>query len=355
MNIFCVGLSHHTANVETRELFAGHGETECILRNAGCAEALLLTTCNRVEVYGASEKRVSTDDIARCLAREIERDAHEYASAFYRYEGEKCVQHLFRVASGLDSMVVGESEIFGQAKKAYESARASNVVGPYLHRLFQRAFRVAKQVRTHTEITRGLVSVGSVAVDLAQRIFGKLSDCRVLVLGAGEMSERTARALLSRGVTDLRVSNRSIDRAQELARVVGGRAISFDDWPAQCGEIDILITSTSSETPLLRPEDLAPMLRDRLDRPLFIIDIAVPRDVDPRVNEMEAVYLYDIDSLESVAEQSLALRRQQIAAAEAIIAEHVADFGEKMSLGLNRAQNPEHPPIGENSLRASEL
>ena len=356
MTLFCVGLSHHTANVETRERFAGHGETQCILRNAGCAEALLLTTCNRVEVYGASEKRVSTDEIARCLAREIEKDAHEYAPAFYRYEGEKCVQHLFRVASGLDSMVVGESEILGQAKKAYEAARSSRTAGPYLHRLFQRAFRVAKSVRTHTDITRGLVSVGSVAVDLAQRIFGRLSNCKVLVLGAGETSERTARALASRGVNDLRVSNRSSDRARELARIVGGQAIPFEQWPEQSRKIDILIASTSSETPLLTPENLAPMLRDRIDRPLFIIDIAVPRDVDARVNEMEGVYLYDIDSLQSVAEQSLALRRQQIAAAEAIIAEHVADFGDSISRGLNCvARTAEPPPVADGSLRASQL
>jgi glutamyl-tRNA reductase len=356
MTLFCAGLSHHTADVETRERFAGHVETECILRNAGCAEALLLTTCNRVEVYGASEKRVSTDEIARCLAREIEKDAHHYARAFYRYENEKCVQHLFRVTSGLDSMVVGESEILGQAKKAYESARTSGGAGPYLHRLFQRAFRVAKQVRTHTDITRGLVSVGSVAVDLAQRIFGQLSHCKVLVLGAGETSERTARALVSRGVDDLRVSNRSIDRAHELARMVGGRVIPFDEWPAQCREIDILITSTSSETPLLRPGNLGPMLRARVDRPLFIIDIAVPRDVDSSVNEMEGVYLYDIDSLQSVAEQSLALRRQQIAAAETIISEHVADFVDLISRGLNLAsRTTEHPSGADGSLRASEL
>src|SRR5260370_24178065 len=233
MNLFCVGLSHHTADVETRERFAGHAETNCILHRAGCTEALLLTTCNRVEVYAASEKRVSTDEIARCLARNIENNHNEYALPFYRYEDEKCVQHLFRVASGLDSMVVGESEILGQAKKAYESARKSGAAGPWLHRLFQRAFRVAKQVRTHTEITRGSVSVGSVAVDLAQPIFGQLSSCQVLVLGAGETSERTARALVSRGVTDLRVSNRSSDRAQELARLASGRAVRFDTWPQQ--------------------------------------------------------------------------------------------------------------------------
>jgi glutamyl-tRNA reductase len=356
MNLFCVGLSHHTAKVEMRERFAGHAETECILRKAGCAEALLLTTCNRVEVYGASEKRISTDEIARCLTPKIEGDADRHSPAFYRYEDEKCMQHLFRVASGVDSMVVGETEILGQAKEAYEAARASGAAGPFLHRLFQRAFRVAKQVRTHTEITRGSVSVGSVAVDLAQRIFGQLSGCKVLVLGAGKTSERTARALVSRGVHDLRVSNRSIDRAHELARVVDGRAVPFDEWPAQCREIDILITSTSSKTPLLRPENLGPMLRGRLDRPLFIIDIAVPRDVDPSVNELEGVYLYDIDSLKSVAEQSLALRRQQIAAAEAIIAEHVADFVDSISRGLDRAsQASEHPSLGESSLRTSEL
>src|SRR5881227_1153154 len=262
MTVFCIGLSHHTANVATLEQFAGSATAESIVREAGCPEALFLTTCNRVEVYAVSDRRISTDEIARCLMRKIDGDSHNYAPPFYRYEADKCVQHLFRVASGLDSMVVGESEIFGQAKKAYEMARQSGAAGPYLHRLFQRAFRVAKQVRTHTDIARGAVSVGSVAVDLAQRIFGRLSDCKVLVLGAGEMSERTARALISRGVTDLRVTNRSMDRAVELAQAVSGRAVSFDEWAPQCREIDILITSTASKTPLLTPEKLAPMLRE---------------------------------------------------------------------------------------------
>lgn len=354
MNVFCVGLSHHTANVATREQFAGNATAQSIAQQAGCAEALLLTTCNRVEVYAVSDKRVSTDEITRCLIPKTKRN--DYAPPFYRYEDNNCVQHLFRVASGLDSMVVGETEIFGQAKKAYESARTSGAVGPYLHRLFQRAFRVAKQVRTHTEIARGAVSVGSVAVELAQRIFGNLSECKVLVLGAGETSERTARALVSRGVSDLRVSNRSLDRAHELAQTVGGRAIPFDQWSRQCREIDILLTSTASETPLLTHDILAPMLRDRVDRPLFIIDIAVPRDVEPGVNEMDGVYLYDIDSIRSVAEQSLALRRQQVAAAEAIIADHVTQFVDSISRQVSRlSQTTEHSPLGENPLRASEL
>jgi glutamyl-tRNA reductase len=356
MNIFCVGLSHHNADVETLERFAGNAEADCLLRNSGCAEALVLTTCNRVEVYGASEMRVSTLDIARCLARTIDKHVPPDSTPFYRYEDAQCAQHLFRVASGLDSMVVGETEILGQAKKAYESAIQSGGAGPYLHRLFQRAFRVAKQVRTHTDITRGAVSVGSVAVDLAEKIFGNLASCKVLVLGAGETSERTARALLSRGVNDLRVSNRSAERAQNLVRLVAGRVIRFEEWPEQCREIDILITSTSSDVPLLGHENLAPMLRDRIDRPLFIIDIAVPRDVDPNVNELDGVYLYDIDSLQSIADQSLALRRQQIAAAEAIIAQHVSDFGESIARQLNRApRDAKHPPVGESPLRASEL
>jgi glutamyl-tRNA reductase len=236
------------------------------------------------------------------------------------------VAHLFRVASGIDSMVVGETEILGQVKKAYEAAHSSGTAGSILHRLFQRAFRVAKQVRTHTEITRGSVSVGSVAVELAGRIFGELKQRKVLLLGAGEMSERTARALVSRGVSDLRVSNRSPERARELATVVGGQVVAFESWMQQCAEVDILISSTSSETHLVHPENLHPILRERIDRPLFIIDIAVPRDVHPDVNQLEGVFLYDIDSLQSVADQSLVARRQKIASADSIINEHVQDF-----------------------------
>jgi len=345
MNLFCVGLSHHNADVEAREYFAGHVESDRALRNCGCNEALVLSTCNRVEVYAASEKRVSTDEIARCLV--CDDTAHRFAPPFYRYEGEKCAQHLFRVTSGLDSMVVGETEILGQTKKAYEAARATGAAGRYLHRLFQRAFRVAKQVRTHTEITRGAVSVGSVAVDLAHKIFGDLQNCKVLVLGAGETSERTIRALVSRGVADLRVSNRSPERGEALALAVNGRAIAFEQWLEQCGEIDILITSTSSEVPLLSQRRLAPMLRERIDRPLFIIDIAVPRDVAPDVNALDGVYLYDIDSLQSIAEQSLATRRAQVAAAEQIISQHVAEFDAMITRGLNcPAQSSEHPTVG---------
>src|SRR5205085_4833721 len=260
MNLFCVGLNHHNADVETREYFAGSVESDRALRNCGCNEALVLSTCNRVEVYAAAENFVPTEQIARCLARMEGLEINGHVETFYRYEAGDCVRHLFRVASGLDSMVVGETEILGQAKKAYEAARTAGAAGRYLHRLFQRAFRVAKQVRTHTEITRGAVSVGSVAVELAQKIFGDLRDCKVLVLGAGETSERTVRALLSRGVTDLRVSNRSLERARELANTVGGRAVDFEHWLDQCEEADIVIASTSAETFLLKPQNLGPVL-----------------------------------------------------------------------------------------------
>ncbi|HZR77763.1 MAG TPA: glutamyl-tRNA reductase [Chthoniobacterales bacterium] len=355
MNLFCVGLSHHSADLETRESFAGHAETDRILRSCGCDEALLLSTCNRVEVYAAAENFISTEQIARCLSRAQKVDLDARFNNFYRYEAADCVRHLFRVASGLDSMVVGETEILGQAKKAYEAARVAGAAGRYLHRLFQRAFRVAKHVRTQTEITRGAVSVGSVAVDLAQKIFGDLANCKVLVLGAGETSERTVRALVSRGVTDLRVSNRSPERAEALASAVNGRAVPFEKWRGQCGEIDILIASTSSEVPLLSQEQLAPVLRERIDRPLFIIDIAVPRDVAPDVNALDGVYLYDMDSLQSIAEQSLATRRAQVAAAEEIIASHVSQFIDLIARGLQSpGKNSDCSTVGESSLRASE-
>jgi glutamyl-tRNA reductase len=325
MNLFCVGISHHTANVETRERYVPKRPEESLRAESGCAEVLMLATCNRVEVYASASKAVTTEQIAHCLAPGGAQPGED-GSGFYRYEGEECVRHLFRVVCGLDSMVIGETEILGQVKKAYALARESGSAGPLLHRLFQRAFRVAKQVRSMTEITRGAVSIGSVVVDHAVKIFRDLAERKVLLLGAGEMSERTARALRTRGVSDIRVSNRSLKRAERLAASVRGRAVAFQRWPNECREIDILISSTAAQEPLVTPEILGPMIQERLDRPLIIIDVAVPRDVAPEVNEMDGVFLYDIDALQSIAEQSLALRRLQIAPADGIIAEHVADF-----------------------------
>ncbi len=357
MNLFCVGISHHTAEVEVRERYATQSKAETFLRDqCGCSEALVLATCNRVEVYGAAADSIPTTEIARSLLPNEQADLTE-APEFYRYESVDCVQHLFRVAAGLDSMVVGETEILGQTKKAYAQARELGTAGPCLHRLFQRAFRVAKQVRSRTEITRGAVSVGSVAVELAVKIFGELRGRKVLVLGAGETSERTARALVSRGVSDLRVSNRSLEHAQDLANLVGGCAVPFDCWQKECGEIDILISSTASDEALLTASMLRPIVSERRDRPLFIIDIAVPRDIAPDVNDLEGVYLYDIDSLQAIADQSLVRRRQEIAAGEEIIAEHVTAFSESTGDGKapGRIEAIAGPSLSEASLGVSEL
>lgn len=358
MNLFCVGISHHTANVETRERYARNSAVDIVLREQhGCAEALLLSTCNRVEVYGVADRSVSNQTIVDHLAAAAPPRESDDSSAFYRFDAEECVQHLFRVAAGLDSMVVGETEVLGQTKQAYETARSSGAAGPLLHRLFQRAFRAAKQVRTHTEITRGAVSVGSVAVDLAVKIFGDLKPRKALVLGAGETSERTARALASRGVRDLLVTNRSSERAEDLAASVGGRAVPFAGWQQQCEQIDILISSTAAEEPLLTRSMLEPILRGRPDRPLFIIDIAVPRDVAPDVNDIEGVFLYDIDSLQSLAEQSLVLRRQQVAAGELIIAQHVAEFSRwlQRDSGVSSSAVLKHAPLAKGPWQTSEL
>jgi glutamyl-tRNA reductase len=356
MNFFCFGLNHHTAPIEARERFAGHARSPAVLRDLGCSEVLLLTTCNRVEIYAAAGANIANEEIAESLRINDEPSSKNDLEAFYRKENAECARHLFRVAAGLDSMVVGETEILGQAKRAYADARASGNAGPLLHRLCQRAFRAAKQVRSKTQITRGPVSVGSVAVDLAEKIFGDLRGRKVLVLGAGETSAKTLRALASRGVSDLRVSNRTPARAEELANELQGIAVPFATWLEQCREIDILISSTAAETHLLTPPLLVPILRDRADRPLFIIDIAVPRDVAPEVNEFDGVYLYDIDSLQEIASESHELRRQQIAAAEAIIDEHVADFQKHLGLSQSGTRpTKECPTRVSGELRASEL
>jgi glutamyl-tRNA reductase len=326
MKVFCVGLNHRTAPIEARERFAGNAGSVAALREAGCAESLLLTTCNRVEVYGASNRELELNELANALETTGEPVREGDLAAFYRHGHDGCAQHLFRVVSGLDSMVIGETEILGQTKRAYELAQAKGDAGACLHRLFQRAFRVAKQVRTKTQITRGSVSVGSVAVELAEKIFGDLRGRKVLVLGAGETSEKTLRALASRGVSDLRVSNRTPARAEELAAELDGMAVPFSGWLEQCREIDILISSTAADSYLLARKNLAPLIRERIDRPLFVIDIAVPRNIAPEINELDGVYLYDIDSLQSIANETLELRRQQFVAAEAIIDEHVTDF-----------------------------
>src|SRR6202040_3206543 len=220
-------------------------------------------------------------------------------------------------------MVVGETEIFGQVKRAYEFATGAKTTGKLLNRLFQKSFQVGKQVRSSTAITRGSVSVGSVAVDLAEQIFGDLDGCKIMILGAGETSEKTARAFRSRGAQQIFVSNRSFDRAVALAEAMGGRAIRFDDWEQEFRDLDILVSSTSAPHAIVTRAKLEPVLRMRRDRPLFIIDLAMPRDVDPAVNEMDGVYVYDLDSLQSIAEQTLETRKKEAEASDGLIEKHV--------------------------------
>ena len=230
------------------------------------------------------------------------------------------------MASGLDSMVIGETEILGQVKRAYSVACEAGAATRPLHKLFQHAFRVAKSVRTETQITSGPTSVGSVAVELASKIFGSLEGRRVMILGAGEISERTARSLQSRGVKSMIVSNRTYERAATLAAEIGGMALHFDHWEKAVADIDILISSTNAPCTLLTPKKLAPLMRLRRGAPLFVIDLAVPRDADPAINDLDGVFLYDIDSLEQIASQSLDIRRQEVTRCESMIDDHVGGF-----------------------------
>lgn len=328
MKIACIGVSHQTASVETRERFAiDPKRTEAALRQAlevpSVSEVVALSTCNRVEWYVVStDPTFDPHQVLQAHAPVASLDLEHV----YLHDFEETVRHLFRVVSGLDSMVLGETEILGQVKKAYAAAAETQATSIWLNKLFQKSFSVAKQVRSQTAITRGSVSVGSVAVDLAEKIFGELNRCKVMVLGAGDTSERTIRALAGKGVGSLIVSNRSHDRAVTLAAEIGGRALHFDQWENEFGDLDILISSTAAPHYVVTHEALKKLMQKRPERPLFLIDIAVPRDVDPRVNELDGVYLYDIDSLESIARESLQARRQEMELCQRLIDEHVADF-----------------------------
>ena len=257
--------------------------------------------------------------------REFLVNCHEYrdplTDELYTLTEPNSLEHLFQVASGLDSMVLGETEILGQLKKAYDLALEHRHCGSRLNKAFQKAFNVAKHIRTETNIQRGSVSVGSVAVELAEKIFTTLSERQVMVIGAGDTSEKTARSLLSRGAHSIIVSNRSHERAVELAAELDGRAVHFDDWAAEFPKIDIVISSTSAPHYVLDRAKLAPLMKLRKQRPLLLIDIAVPRDIEPEVNFVENVYLYNIDDLQAIADDYLKQRKDEIARCEAIIRE----------------------------------
>jgi len=321
MELVCLGLNHKTAPVEVRERFAvGNtklGEaSQNLLEMAGVPEGVVISTCNRTEFYLAAESApAALGKLEHCLAEKV----HGHEEPFYRYEKADAARHLCKVVSGLDSMLLGETEIFGQVKQAYHAAHAAGTTGPVLNRLFQKVFSVGKKVRTQTSIQEGSTSIGNVAVELAEKIFGHLKDSEVMVLGAGEMSRLTAQALVSRGAKSVIVTNRTHDRAVELAAEMNGRAVRFDDWLGVLKDVDVVISSTGAPHTIIHKEEVESVRRARKYRPLFLIDIAVPRDIDHRVGEIEEVYLYDIDALEQLAGQAKSRRLQQIIECEKII------------------------------------
>ncbi|MGD7653125.1 MAG: glutamyl-tRNA reductase [Verrucomicrobiales bacterium] len=245
-------------------------------------------------------------------------------SHFYRKHKAEAARHLCRVVSGIDSMMLGETEIFGQVKQAYQAAHTANTTGGLLNRLFQKSFSVGKKVRTETSIQTGSTSVGNVAVDLAEKIFGHLKNSEVMIIGAGEMARVTAQSLVSRGARSIFVTNRSYDRATRLASDMGGSAVRFDDWQSALERVDVVISSTGSPHAIVKRDSVENVRRARKFRPLFLIDIAVPRDIDPAVGEIEEVYLYDIDTLEQLAEEARDRRRKQIEECEQIIETELA-------------------------------
>jgi glutamyl-tRNA reductase len=289
---------------------------------SGMEEAVILSTCNRTEIYVAHDGDATLESVERFIRERFELSADEQIE-FYGHQGREAALHLFRVASGMDSMVLGETEIFGQVKKAYAAALDGGSTSRVLNRLFQQAFKIGKHVRTHSRITSGPTSVGAVAVDLAEKIFGELKKCTVMVIGAGEISRSTAQSLASRGATGMIVSNRSFDKAEELAREIGGRAIRFDDCYEMMPHVDIVVASTAAPHPIIHTEHVKTAIRKRRGRPLFMIDIAVPRDIDPAVGELDSVYLYDIDGLQQIAGEALKNREQQIAICDAMIDEQM--------------------------------
>jgi glutamyl-tRNA reductase len=343
MNIFCFGISHQTASVGVRERFAipDSALADSLMRLAqihSVNEGVLLSTCNRTEFYIVSpDSQFAVEPLFQDFYGSVEPTEFQH---LFRLPAASTIRHLFRVASGLESMVVGETEIFGQVKRAYEIAAKSGTTGRVLNRLFQKAFQVGKHVRSSTAITRGSVSIGSVAVDLAQQIFGNLAGSKIMVLGAGETSERTARSFQSRGAKQLFVSNRSYDRAVALAEAMGGRAIRFDDWEQEFVDLDILVSSTAAPHAIVTRAKIEPILRMRRDRPLFIIDLAIPRDVEPTVHELDDVYVYDLDSLHAIADRTLETRKKEMEACDSLIEKYVWDF----QVWLDRSSERVVPP-----------
>jgi glutamyl-tRNA reductase len=332
MHLLLTGLSHKTAPVALRERMAFGGEQLYELLPALCAaaevsECCILSTCNRTELYAVSSEPGWQERILEFLARHAGVSPGPLQEHLYCFEGTPAVRHLFRVAGGLDSMVVGEGQILAQVKEALAQAQAAETAGALIHALFQQALSAGKRARAETGIGRGAVSVSLAAVQLAKQIFGRLAGRTVLILGAGENSEQTARLLLNEGVSrSILVTNRTEERARALAERISGSVIPFDRFPEALERADIVISSTGAPHPILRRERLQAARRARRGRPIFLIDIAVPRDIEPEVGELDDVFLYNIDDLQGVVERSLQVRQAEVERVEAIVEEEVIRF-----------------------------
>jgi len=332
MALFVSGLSHRNAPVELREQLAvDEDKLRELLRDIAAAgvvrEVIILSTCNRVEVYAVADvpgEARATTFRRLCRHRGVEPSSVE--AALYTYTEGDAVRHAFRVASSLDSMVIGEPQILGQVKDAFALAQSCEAVGPALHSLFTQAFAVAKKVRTETEIARHAVSVSFAAVELAKKIFAGLEGKAVLLVGAGKMSELAARHLVEQGAFPVYVTNRTWARAQEMARTLSGTAVSFDELSTALAAVEIVITSTGAPEPLIGRDMVQRVMHGRRGRPLFFIDIAVPRDVDGAVGSLDDVYCYDIDDLKQVVDANLRERVREAHRAEALIDREVGKF-----------------------------
>ena len=330
MNLTLVGISHHNAPVELRERVALDSTAAAALARSLGAEAVVLSTCNRTEVYLVRDESAEQLGVETLLELAGEH-ADELRPALYRLGDEAAALHLFRVAGGLDSLVPGEGEILGQVRAAYEAG----ATGPFLDRLFRQALNAGRRVRVETAIGESPASVPSAAAALAQQVFGELDGKRVLLLGAGKISEAAARNLVSRGAEIASVANRTPGHGDELARKLGTRALSLDALAGELEQADVVVASTSAPGIVLGRETVASALRARRGRSLLLVDLAVPRDLDPAINELDGCFLYDIDDLEAVVAETISGRRSEAARAEKLVAAEAERFREwQASLGV---------------------
>jgi glutamyl-tRNA reductase len=333
VRIVNIGMNHESAPVELRECMANNRESSalalsCMRESEWIREGLFLSTCNRVEaIYTTDYPEEAKKTILSIFSRLGNISEERFISNIYIYEDSEALKHIFRVASSLDSMVVGEPQILGQIKEAYhQAAGVEKTTGVILNRLMHRAFHVAKRVKTETGISEAAVSISYAAVELAKKIYYSLEGKKVLLVGAGEMAELAARHLMGNGIESLIVANRSFNKAVQIADLFRGKAVFFEEMETYLLEVDIVITSTSSMDFVISYDMVRNSLKKRRNHPLFFIDIAVPRDVDPRVNKLENIYLYDIDDLREVVEENTVQRKEEAIKAERIVQEEVIRF-----------------------------